>query len=39
MNLLEVTLVPELLLWGRWNEVFALGFAGVVWWTYFRRGR
>ena len=39
MNLLEVTLVPELLLWGRWNGVFALGFTGVVWWAYFRRGQ
>lgn len=33
MNLLEVMLVPELLLWGRWNGLFAVGFMGMVWWN------
>ncbi|TXF90410.1 hypothetical protein FUA23_06360 [Neolewinella aurantiaca] len=32
MNTLESILVPELLLWGYWNPVFALLFCGVVWW-------
>lgn len=30
MNLIEVFLVPELLLWGRWNAVFAVAFMGIV---------
>lgn len=30
MNLLEFTLVPDLLLWGRLNLVFAILFAGLV---------
>jgi len=30
MNALEFALAPDLLLWGRWNAVFALLFAGLV---------
>lgn len=30
MNLLEFLLVPDLLLWGRWNLFFALLFAALV---------
>lgn len=30
MNLLEITLVPEFLLWGPWNGLFALLFVLVV---------
>jgi len=30
MNLIEVCLVPELLLWGPWNAVFAAAFMGIV---------
>lgn len=32
MNCLESLLVPELLLWGYWNPVFAVGFCVVVYW-------
>ena len=35
MNLLEVWLAPDLLLWGPWNLLFALGFIGVVAWANF----
>jgi hypothetical protein len=37
MNILEFTLVPDLLLWGRLNLVFALLFAVVIWWWAFRK--
>ncbi|MEO0731390.1 MAG: DoxX-like family protein [Bacteroidota bacterium] len=30
MNVLETLLVPDLLLWGRWNLAFALLFCGIV---------
>ena len=30
MNVIEYILVPDLLLWGRWNALFAVLFAGVV---------
>lgn len=32
MNVLEFLVAPELLLWGRWNLLFALLFAGLVYW-------
>jgi hypothetical protein len=35
MNLLEMTLCPHLLLWGRWNFVFALLFCGIIYWNNF----
>lgn len=35
MNVLEFILVPELLLWGRMNILFALIFVGVVYWNEF----
>lgn len=35
MNILEFLLVPELLLWGRANAIFALLFVGVVYWNEF----
>jgi hypothetical protein len=35
MNILEMTLCPELLLWGRWNFVFALLFCGIIYWNNF----
>jgi hypothetical protein len=37
MNILEFTLVPDLLLWGRLNLVFAVLFAVVIWWWGFRK--
>ena len=36
MNLLEFFLVPDLLLWGRMNAVFALLFIAIVWYREFR---
>lgn len=35
MNILEGLLVPELLLWGRWNVIFALFFTGIVYYKEF----
>ena len=35
MNVLEFLLVPELLLWGRFNFVFALCFIGLVYYNEF----
>ncbi|ARN77101.1 hypothetical protein BST97_03305 [Nonlabens spongiae] len=35
MNIIEFTIVPELLLWGRWNIVFALIFSGLVYYNEF----
>lgn len=35
MNLLEFILVPDLLLWGRFNAVFALLFIGLVYFNTF----
>ncbi|MEL7161498.1 MAG: DoxX-like family protein [Bacteroidota bacterium] len=35
MNLLETILVPDLLLWGRWNLVFAILFCGLVYYHGF----
>ena len=35
MNILEFVLVPDLLLWGRWNAVFALLFMGVIYYNEF----
>lgn len=37
MNVLEIVLVPELLLWGRMNIVFAFGFLVIVFYNGFRR--
>ncbi len=33
MNILEFILVPDFLLWGRWNIVFALLFIGLVYYN------
>lgn len=35
MNVLEFVLVPDLLLWGRWNSLFALIFLIVVYFNEF----
>lgn len=35
MNILEGLVVPELLLWGQWNLVFALMFTGMVYYREF----
>lgn len=35
MNLLEFVLVPDLLLWGRWNAMFALLLIVFIYWTAF----
>ncbi|SIR09770.1 DoxX-like family protein [Maribacter ulvicola] len=35
MNMLEYFLVPDLLLWGKMNSVFALLFVGVVYYNEF----
>ena len=34
MNLLEFILAPDLLLWGRWNMLFAFLFIVVIWWNF-----
>jgi hypothetical protein len=36
MNALEFWRAPDLLLWGRWNQLFALFFIIVVWWVHIR---
>lgn len=36
MNLIECYLVPDLLLWGRFNLLFAFLFAGLIYWNAFR---
>ena len=36
MNTLEFFLVPDLLLWGRMNALFALLLIGVIWYNEFR---
>ena len=35
MNILEFILVPDLLLWGRWNSVFALLFILLIYYNEF----
>lgn len=35
MNVLENYLCSDLLLWGRWNFVFALLFCGLIYWNNF----
>ena len=35
MNLLEFLLVPDLLMWGRMNSVFAFVFICIVWYNEF----
>ena len=35
MNILETLLVPEMLLWGRMNMVFAVIFSGILLWKEF----
>ena len=37
MNVLEFVLVPDLLLWGHLNAVFALAFIAVVYWYEFQK--
>jgi len=39
MNILEFILVPDLLLWGRLNSVFALIFIGLVYYNEFILGK
>ena len=34
MNVLEFIYVPELLLWGRWNIVFAIVFCGLIYFNH-----
>lgn len=34
MNAIEFILVPDLLLWGRWNVLFALLFVGLIYYTF-----
>lgn len=35
MNILEFTIAPELLLWGKWNFVFACCFVALILWNEF----
>lgn len=35
MNILEFMLVPDLLLWGKWNAFFAILFIGLVYYNEF----
>jgi DoxX-like family len=37
MNILAFLLVPDLLLWGRFNSLFALGFILLIYYNEFRR--
>lgn len=37
MNLIELLAVPQLLLWGRWNIVFAVLLCAVIYWNAFAR--
>lgn len=37
MNMLEFAMVPDLLLWGRLNLLFALLFSVLIWWWAFRK--
>lgn len=37
MNLIEQALVPDLLLWGPWNLLWALAFSVIVWWSFIRK--
>jgi len=37
MNLIEQAVVPGLLLWGRWNLLWAFAFALFVWWSLVRK--
>lgn len=39
MNVLEFILVPDLLLWGRYNSLFALLFIGLVYFNEFILGK
>lgn len=36
MNALEFFMVPHLLLWGRFNAVFAFAFIGIILFHYFK---
>lgn len=36
MNILEFFIAPDLLLWGKWNAVFALGFIALIFYNEFR---
>ena len=35
MNILEIILAPDLLLWGKWNLLFAILFVILVYWNEF----
>lgn len=35
MNIIEFIRVPELLLWGQWNIIFALIFSGLIYYNEF----
>ena len=37
MNIIEQVSASELLLWGPWNFLWALGFVIVVWWVFLRK--
>lgn len=37
MNIIEQIMVPELLLWGHWNLLWALGFCALIWFTLIRK--
>ena len=37
MNIVEQIMAPELLLWGTWNFLWAVGFSAVVWWAFLRK--
>lgn len=37
MNVLEFILVPDLLLWGRFNILFALALCALIYWNNFKR--
>lgn len=39
MNILEFFLVPDLLLWGKWNAVFAFLFICLVYWNGSQRNK
>ena len=39
MNILEFFIAPDLLLWGKWNAFFALGFIVLIFYNEFRSSK
>ncbi len=39
MNIIEIILTPDLLLWGKFNSIFALLFIAIVYYSYFKQNQ